>query len=124
MTEKLKTNPGELPYEQLSNPSDILKINRMMAMSSLPYPLNLVTKGHKSHCRFVHSLMVLCGSCELNYRRELSEETAKYNNMSTHDEENPNREREGRASFPPPGFINCGVQVATPILECNCGWSK
>lgn len=104
-----------LPYESLSNPSAILKIQSMMRMDSLPFPLNLVTKGHASGCRFVESIRCLCGSCELNVRRKLPKETAKYNNA-------PADLSSGVPVIPPPGFINCGEQLATPILECNCGW--
>ena len=100
----------------MSNPSDVLKVNKMMRMDSLPFPLNLVTMGHTSECQFTESIRVLCSSCELNYRRTLSHDTAKNNNAPA-DLSDPNN-----PIIPPPGFINCGVQPATPVLPCNCGW--
>ena len=100
----------KLPYESLGNPSDIIKIQPMMRMDSLPFPLSLVTKGHSSHCRFVESIRCLCGSCELNYRRKLPKETAKNNNA-------PADLSSGVPVIPPPGFINCDVQVATAYFR-------
>lgn len=104
-----------LPYESLNNPSSIIKIQPMMRMDSLPFPLNLVTKGHASNCRFVESISCLCGSCELNYRRKLPKGTAKNNNALAD-------YSSGKPVVPPPGFVNCDAQLASPILECNCGW--
>lgn len=77
---------------------DLLDIQSMMSMRDLPEALNM--HKHKNGCAYKESVRFLCGSLELNVRRQLPVPTA-----------------EGDRSA---GFVNAPVQVATPILECTC----
>ena len=72
----------------------LLKVQNMMRMGSLPKALHM--EKHKHGCAYKESIRFLCGSLELNVRREL----------------------EG------PAHVNAPVQVATPILPCTCGAVK